>query len=196
MTRSYFKKFRLVRHAFCRSLTTSLGWPACRPALELAVGGQRADFMHKILAPKASGITFCEQQERKFNRLGVLLFFFFLERFAGWSSVAISFYQNVALGTACLRCQMRLLLHAVPSPIPTTEHYVQSNLSLRPPDKRDHLKTQDTQFQSHVVHSALNQTWQVRPSENQDHFFPVSSVVVIHRFDCTVIHFYFGSVQF
>ena len=58
MTRLDFKKFRLVCHAFCWRPTTSLGWPACRQALELAVGGQRADFMHKILAPKASGITF------------------------------------------------------------------------------------------------------------------------------------------
>ena len=30
----------------------------------------------------------------------------------------------------------------------------------------------------------LNQTWQMRPPEKQDHLFPVPSVVVIHRFDC------------
>ena len=64
------------------------------------------------------------------------------------------------------------------------KEHLQSNLSLQPRDKRDHLKTQDMQFQSHVVHSALNQTWQLRPPENQDHFFPVPSVVRIHRFDC------------
>ena len=70
------------------------------------------------------------------------------------------------------------------------EHRVQSNLSLRPPDNRD-LKIMDMRFQSHVVRSALSQTCQLRPPENSDQIFPVPSVVVIHRFDCTLIFIFF-----
>ena len=69
-----FKKFRFVRHAFCRRSTTSLGWPACRQALDLAVGGQRAEFMHRILASKASGKIFFANCENE-NSTDLVFFF-------------------------------------------------------------------------------------------------------------------------
>ena len=48
----------------------------------------------------------------------------------------------------------RVTMRGTGVPIPQVKHHHhlgwQWNLSLRPPDKRDHLKIKDTQFQSHV----------------------------------------------
>ena len=62
---------------------------------------------------------------------------------------------------------------------------VLSNLSFRPPDKRDHLKSKDTQFQSHVVSSKIKKK-KKKPGD-WDHLFPVPLVVEIHRFDCILL---------
>ena len=69
----------------------------------------------------------------------------------------------------------------------------QWSLPITPPrthgDYRSLMSTAHRRGKGYVYDSILKKfepTWHMGPPEKQDHFFPVPSVVVIHRFDCTV----------
>ena len=130
---------------------------------ELICALRSVDFLRKGLSPRATSRTISFSISNSFWYI--------------WS--AHKNYTESAKKFHSYKRTFVALFQPPPPPPPGTG----LNLSLRPPEERDHLKVKDMHFQSDVVHSKLKQTWQLRPPDNEDHFFPVPLVVTIHRFD-------------
>ena len=101
-----------IRLSCCLSEIDHLAWMTCLSTSTRAGRWRPKSGFYTINIGSQSPWDnfFFELQERISTRLGVLFQSFFpLEPFVGSSSIAI-FFRNVAVETARMRCQMRLLL--------------------------------------------------------------------------------------